>query len=114
MNPPIPFGILLRTSIALFAVAWLAATHSDAATNLVWQSGPGFRFATLPVPTSGRAGFTLLNPNDTGISFSNRLSDATVATNRLYEIGSGVALLRQGEHGDVACQPGSVIHRLHA
>jgi len=56
----------LRTSFALFAVAWFATTHSHAATNLVWQSGAGFRFAALPVPTGGQAGFTLLPPGETG------------------------------------------------
>jgi len=80
------------TSFALFAVAWFATTHSQAATNLVWQSGAGFRFAALPVPTGGQAGFTLLPPVETGITFSNRLADSAVANNRLYEIGSGVAL----------------------
>ena len=55
-------------------------------------AGDGFRFAALSVPTSGQAGFTLLKPTDTAITFSNRLADATVAKNRLYEIGSGVAL----------------------
>ena len=73
-------------------VAWLAATRAPAMTNLVWQTGSGFRFAMLPVPANGQAGFTLLKPNDTGITFSNRLADATVAINRLFEVGSGVAL----------------------
>ena len=52
----------------------------------------GYRFAPLSPAKEGRLGFTLLQPGDTGILFSNRLSDAAVAKNRLYEIGSGVAL----------------------
>ncbi|PYI79925.1 MAG: hypothetical protein DME26_22605 [Verrucomicrobia bacterium] len=80
------------TSFALFVAAGLAILPAHAVTNLVWQTGAGCRFAALPVPTSGKPGFTLLPPNDTGITFSNRLSDGAVATNRLYEIGSGVAL----------------------
>src|SRR5262245_27271323 len=82
----------LRTGFALFAVAWLVPMRVHAITNLVWQRDVGFRFAALRVPSSGRAGFTVLKPSETGITFSNRLTDATVATNRLYEIGSGVAL----------------------
>src|SRR5438309_1759477 len=66
------------------------AFQDSCVTTPCWQ--PALRFAALPVPTSGKPGFTLLQPNDTGITFSNRLSDAAVATNRLYEIGSGVAL----------------------
>ena len=77
--------------LAFFVVAWLAPDCAHG-TDLVWQAGAGFRFAALPVPTSGQAGFTLLKPNDTGITFSNRLADATVAKNRLVEVGSGVAL----------------------
>src|SRR5439155_14752779 len=79
-------------SLTFLAVAWLSATRAHAVTNLVWQTGAGCRFAVLPVPASGHTGFTLLKPNDTGITFSNRLADVTVAKNRLYEIGSGVAL----------------------
>jgi hypothetical protein len=63
-----------------------------ASTNLVWQQGPGFRFAPLHVPDGGRHGFTRLSPAETGITFTNRLDDATVVRNRLLEIGSGVAL----------------------
>jgi hypothetical protein len=46
----------------------------------------------LPFPPAARPASTLLPPKDTGIIFSNRLSDAAVANNRLLEIGSGVAL----------------------
>jgi enediyne biosynthesis protein E4 len=63
-----------------------------AAPALTWQEGAGFRFADLAAPTEGHPGFTLLPPEATGVTFSNRLDDATVAVNRLYEIGSGVAL----------------------
>ena len=81
----------LGTSFGLFVFAWLAS-GAHAATHLVWQEGVGFRSAALSVPASGQAGFALLEPSDTGITFSNRLTDETVAKNRLYEIGSGVAL----------------------
>jgi hypothetical protein len=70
----------------------LACIDTRAAMDLVWSEGAGYRFAPLSVPGSGRSGFTLLPPAATGIAFSNRLSDAMVAKNRLYEIGSGVAL----------------------
>jgi enediyne biosynthesis protein E4 len=63
-----------------------------AAPPLDWQEGAGFRFAQLPVPTVGRTGFTLLPPEATGITFSNRLDSTRIAINRLHEIGSGVAL----------------------
>jgi hypothetical protein len=82
----------LGQTFALVVSAGLAQMPVSASTNLVWQPGPGCRFAPLAVPQMGQAGFTLLNPEQTGISFSNRLSEAAVSTNRLLEIGSGVAL----------------------
>src|SRR6185295_2488337 len=82
----------LRASFPLVIFVWITAIRSDARTNLVWQAGVGFRVAALPVPASGHDGFTLLPPADTGITFSNRLANATVANNRLLDIGSGVAL----------------------
>ena len=77
--------------LALVA-AWLASTRAYGLGELVWEAGAGFRRAALPAPAGERAGFTLLKTNDTGITFRNGLADATVATNRLLEIGSGVAL----------------------
>ncbi len=69
-----------------FAFAGLRGQRSGLA------NGPRYRFAHLPPPKGTAPGFTLLTPEQTGITFSNRLTDATVARNRLYEIGSGVAL----------------------
>ncbi|MCI0535622.1 MAG: VCBS repeat-containing protein, partial [Verrucomicrobiales bacterium] len=78
--------------LALAGVAWFALIPASARADLAWQAGAGFRSAALPVPKSGQAGFTLLRPNETGITFSNRLSDRAIAHNRLLEVGSGVAL----------------------
>src|SRR6266851_3316979 len=57
-----------------------------------WQQGNGFRFAKLPVPASGKTGFTRMPPEATGILFTNFLSEESVAKNRILENGSGVAL----------------------
>ncbi|MBX3746648.1 MAG: VCBS repeat-containing protein [Verrucomicrobiae bacterium] len=46
----------------------------------------------LVVPGSAGPGFTLMGPERTGVAFTNRISIRTVATNRIFEIGSGVAL----------------------
>jgi len=63
-----------------------------AAAPLEWKAGPGYRAASVAVPPGAAAGFTRMAPPETGITFSNRLADATVAQNRLLELGSGVAL----------------------
>ena len=65
----------------------------QAATNsLEWKQGPGFRSAELAIGTNGHTGFTLLSPAQTGITFSNHVAESSIARNRIYEIGSGVAL----------------------
>ena len=56
-----------------------------------WQTGPGCRFARLPVPTTGRTGFTLMNPADLGIDFTNSLSEARAQQFQNLMNGSGLA-----------------------
>src|SRR5688572_16720501 len=57
-----------------------------------WQAGSGFRSASVTVQANSKTGFTLLAPVATGVTFSNHLSDASAAANRILENGSGVAL----------------------
>lgn len=59
---------------------------------LDWKAGSGFRSAGVTVATNGKTGFMLLAPAATGVAFSNHLSDASAAANRILENGSGVAL----------------------
>jgi hypothetical protein len=53
--------------------------------------GAGVSMA-LPVPASGKAGFTRLNGEQTGVWFTNRLSEDRSLTNTIVNNGSGVAL----------------------
>ncbi|MBN8246325.1 MAG: VCBS repeat-containing protein, partial [Verrucomicrobia bacterium] len=62
------------------------------AAPLEWNSQPGYRNAPVHPVGSGTTGFALVPSAGSGVTFSNRLSDATVAQNRLLELGSGVAL----------------------
>src|SRR5262245_51564660 len=84
----------LRYSWKSVALAVICLSISDGQTlaDLQWQPGAGFRFAALPGPRGGQAGFTQLRSSDPGITFSNRLSEAAISTNRLSANGSGVAL----------------------
>jgi hypothetical protein len=53
--------------------------------------GPGYRSHPLKVPAWGKTGFERLPGNLTGITFTNRLSDASAAANQILMNGSGVA-----------------------
>ena len=76
------------------AAIWVfvCAAHASAADALSWQSHSGYRSAPLTVRPNGKSGFTLLSPTDTGLYFTNQLSDFAAAQNRVLESGSGVAL----------------------
>src|SRR5262249_40596253 len=63
-------------------------------THLIAQeieSGPGFTSRALTMPSTGKAGFTRLPASLTGITVTNRLSDAEAAANQIRMNGSGVA-----------------------
>ena len=60
------------------------------AAPLTWTQNPGYRFATIN-PTGGRAGFTAMVLQDTGVSFTNRIPPERHYTNQILLNGSGVA-----------------------
>ncbi|HAB19055.1 MAG TPA: hypothetical protein DCE44_21770, partial [Verrucomicrobiales bacterium] len=85
----------LLTTISEFALTLAACVSASVFAEpspLVWNSGPGYRSAPLTVPSTGAAGFTLMPTVTTGVTFTNWLTEASIADNRLLEIGSGVAL----------------------
>jgi hypothetical protein len=55
------------------------------------RSGGEVEWVELNVPAGGKAGFTLLSPEQTGITFINRLKDEQATANQLLMDGSGVA-----------------------
>ena len=69
-----------------------AEASSLAPAQRDWEVRPGYRFTRLPVPSSGRPGFTRLPPSATGIAFTNVLADQRSLTNHILLNGSGVAL----------------------
>lgn len=79
-------GRLWRTAIA--ALVGFVLNVSAAA---VWKQGDGFRWRALEKCGDGRAGFELVPPTVSGISFTNYLDEIQGATNRVLFNGSGVA-----------------------
>ena len=61
------------------------------AADLAWDNGPGHRSAPLGVSGTRDAGFELLPPALTGLSFTNRLFGEMFLTNAVAHNGAGVA-----------------------
>ena len=57
-----------------------------------WSDGPGFRSLEVHPGTNGKAGFTLMNPQATGVLFTNELQGDSFATNLVAHNGAGVAI----------------------
>ena len=81
------FVRLTLTRCGLVAASLLAAAGAGAA-----EETAGYRCIPLEVPATGRAGFTLMDPRQTGIDFTNTLSERNAAQNQIRLNGSGVAL----------------------
>jgi hypothetical protein len=61
-------------------------------SELAWHAVENGRWAEMPVPPQGHTGFTLLSPAATGLEFTNWISEADGASNRVLLNGSGVAV----------------------
>ena len=67
------------------------ASAAPAAEASGWVDGPGHRYAVLQLSGTGREGFTLLSPAQTGVAFTNLLPAQRHLTNQILLNGSGVA-----------------------
>jgi enediyne biosynthesis protein E4 len=78
--------------LLLGLVSALLASPAFAETDrALWQQQGPHRYLDVTTDTMTPAGFTLLNSERTGISFSNYLSEFSAARNRILSNGSGVA-----------------------
>ncbi|PYK97289.1 MAG: hypothetical protein DME19_16845 [Verrucomicrobia bacterium] len=83
---------MLKPVATTFAVVLFFAVLPRSSGASEWRAASGFRSAELPVPATGKTGFTRLPPSLTGITFTNYLSDIKAAENQIRLSGSGVAL----------------------
>lgn len=81
----------LKSPLLMLAVTVFPALIVRPETR-VWHNETGYRWATLGVSTRGAAGFHELGPTETGVTFTNRLSEEAIAANRVLANGSGVAV----------------------
>ena len=61
-------------------------------TAAAWSDGAGFRSMEVLPGTSGKAGFTLMDPKATGVWFTNELRGDAYLTNAVAHNGAGVAI----------------------
>ena len=67
----------------VFIIGLVALGIAPCAAQLQWHQEKDFRWAELAVPREGKPGFTLLAPEQTGITFTNPLDEHAVAVNRV-------------------------------
>ncbi|HXE85126.1 MAG TPA: VCBS repeat-containing protein, partial [Gemmatimonadales bacterium] len=76
----------------LLIVVALAACGRTSKTDTAWHQADGYRWRSLAPARGDRAGFTLLSPSQTGITFTNSVSDSLLVENRQLAQGAGVCL----------------------
>src|SRR6266511_1796167 len=83
-----------RHVVSFFLILLVAACNrSSSAIDTAWHDETGYRWRALDVPHGKLTpGFTLLGPSQTGISFSNTVSDSLLVHNRQLAQGAGVCL----------------------
>lgn len=74
------------------ALTFCALVAASSAAPYEWHVEPGCRWASLPVPGKGRAGFERVGASAAGIDFTNDVSREEAITRLLIADGSGVAL----------------------
>jgi len=82
--------IKLYARLLVLGACVLALCRVDAATQ--WVEEGDHQWRSLEVSTGSGSGFTLLNPEQTGIHFRNKLGAEKSLQNQVYLNGSGVAL----------------------
>jgi hypothetical protein len=86
----------LRLSISnsrLFALSMLLLFlgFRGSGADRQWENGPGYRRAKLEPVGAGKDGFTLLPGEQTGVLFTNYLSEQRALSSQILPSGSGVA-----------------------
>lgn len=79
----------LNASLLAGCVAVFGACESG---SLTWEEADGYRWAELREPGADGVGFTQLMSSQTGISFSNIVTEEQYISNSHFVNGSGVAL----------------------
>lgn len=76
----------MKIAVFVFAFCFTSAFSAE------WKTASQYRWRELPKFEGARVGFKLLSPVETGVAFTNVVSEMGFARNRVVENGSGVAL----------------------
>jgi hypothetical protein len=83
---------LVAAGTKLLAVFFLlCGSPPSSGAALKWRAGDGYRFAEVRPEGSGQIGFSRIPSIQSGLAFTNQLSDQANLGNRVLENGSGVA-----------------------
>src|SRR6266496_2532354 len=88
---------VLRCLVTALPLSALALRGAEAAR----VEAAGVKSVGLEFAVTGKAGFTLLTPQETGLTFTNHLSEWASAENRVLNNGSGVAAGDYDNDGNV-------------
>jgi len=80
---------LLGAWMQMVLLVFSCAAESSASPE--WEPGTGYRRAKVQPLGAGKDGFTLLAPEQTGIFFTNFLTEARTLSSQILPSGSGVA-----------------------
>ena len=81
----------MKHRFAPLATAAILLLGCDRPRDTVWHQETGYRWRDLDTPRRGRAGFTPLAPNETGVTHANVVDDEHALGNRNLIIGAGAA-----------------------
>lgn len=89
-----PVKLFTKTFITvglLILLALIIFKYNKDNGSLIWHEQDGYRWSALNFKGKG-TGFHLLNPKETGINFSNSLTEEQIKYNQVLLNGSGVAV----------------------
>lgn len=75
------------TTFCVFCAALALAARAAG-----WSQEKGYRWKELPARQGAKPGFKLLSPTETGVAFTNTLSELSIASNRVLANGSGIGV----------------------